>query len=254
MSAKVKDTDNDGLLDLWEVVERARSSIRTGSRCRILAAMGAKPEHKDLFVEIGYLKTDETVTYGQGPDAKVKAPHSHCRRSKSLKLVYEAFKSAPVANPTASTGINVHFDVGNDYQSDPTNATDPTGLPPFIIHKDLARGGKNLLETQACADANGLLINCPVDPLTLRRLMPGQYPLYPGTVGLEDRLPLLSRRAVLKFTPGRKTSSGTPCSCTPWASRKEENEFLPGMARRPTRRSTPRGPTPAWPTGPAAII
>ena len=66
VSTKVQDTDTDGLLDIWE---SSTSQIRdpNGQPLPRLQAMGADPQHKDLFVEIGYLTTTGPVTYGGTP-------------------------------------------------------------------------------------------------------------------------------------------------------------------------------------------
>jgi hypothetical protein len=113
--------------------------------------MGATPNAKDLFVEIGYLHAAQATSYG----GVVKPAHTHLPSEEALNLMGEAFKNAPVSNPDMSRGIRVHFDVGNAYPPS-----------PYVIDSTLARGGEAIAET-AC-DAT--------DPKC-------QYPQYPGTVG-----------------------------------------------------------------------
>ena len=52
----MKDTDGDGLLDIWESSTTTLSDPN-GQPLPNLAAMGADPDQKDLFIEIGYMKT-----------------------------------------------------------------------------------------------------------------------------------------------------------------------------------------------------
>ena len=102
VSTKVQDTDTDGLLDLWESSSEPILDP-TGQALPLLSAMGADPEHKDLFAEIGYLDTDGPVTYG-GQPLKPR-PHTHLPSLDALKQVATAFKDSPVLNPD-----NVHRD------------------------------------------------------------------------------------------------------------------------------------------------
>ena len=57
-STEVQDTDGDGLLDIWET---STSPILdpNGQPLPNLRAMGADPGQKDLFVEIGYMFTED---------------------------------------------------------------------------------------------------------------------------------------------------------------------------------------------------
>ena len=129
-STTVQDSDSDGLLDVWET--HSGLTDPNGQPLPNLSAMGANPFAKDLFVEIGYMTTPAT-TYG----GVAKPEHSHLPAQESLKLVANAFKNAPVLNPDASSGINIHFDVGNNYQSP---------LEAHIIPATLARGGEAIDE------------------------------------------------------------------------------------------------------------
>lgn len=154
----VNDTDGDGLLDIWE------SSTSTlfdpnGQALPNLHAMGADPDQKDLFVEIGYMEAADGTTYGGVP----KAAHSHLPSHETLKLVGEAFLKAPTG------AIKVHFDVGGDVTSYPSP---PAGAPDYIIRTADARGGEAIDEMDTvCARGE-------TDPPWVC-----QFSEYPGTVG-----------------------------------------------------------------------
>jgi VCBS repeat-containing protein len=118
----VQDSDRDGLVDIWETSPTTLSDPN-GQALPNLAAMGANPFQKDLFVEIGYMKSDAPATYGDVSKPK----HSHLPTPAALKLVGDAFANAP-------TPIRVHFDVGNAYPS--------SDADQYIIRgAGLARGG-----------------------------------------------------------------------------------------------------------------
>ncbi|HSP92861.1 MAG TPA: hypothetical protein VLN08_18245, partial [Vicinamibacterales bacterium] len=170
-STDVADADGDGLLDVWE------SSPTTlydpnGQPLPNLAAMGADPSQKDLFIEIGYMETLTPATYG----GVSKPAHSHLPTPAALKLVGDAFANAPTGS------IRVHFDVGNAY---PAGEADP-----YIIRgPGLARGGDAIAET---------ITQCtrlPGDPPWVC-----QFSDYPGTIGWKSGFRFL-RDQVFSVTP-----------------------------------------------------
>jgi hypothetical protein len=77
------DTDGDGLSDGWEV---------DGHNYVDLAALGADPLHKDVFVECDYMA-------GKNPSAA------------TIDRVVSAFANAPVSNPDGDDGINLHVEI-----------------------------------------------------------------------------------------------------------------------------------------------
>lgn len=149
-STTVEDTDEDGLLDIWE--ESPTPLVEPdGVVLPDLVAMGATPGVKDIFVEIGYMDTAAT-SYGGVP----RPQHSHRPGHDALKLIGDAFDRR---------NIRVHFDVGNEY---------PNGLAdPYLVRGDgLARGGERIDESiTQCA-------RLPGDPPWVC-----QFSSYPGTVG-----------------------------------------------------------------------
>ena len=86
VSTGVADADGDGLLDVWESSTTALSDPN-GQPLPNLAAMGADPSQKDLFIEVGYMETLAPATYG----GVSKPAHSHLPTPASLKLVGDAF-------------------------------------------------------------------------------------------------------------------------------------------------------------------
>lgn len=104
------DNDRDGLLDGWET-----SGIDFNNDGLVdldLPAMGADPNHKDIFVEIDYMELSGL------------SGHTHKPKAEALQLVIDAFRNAPVTNPDGTTGINLHIDAGPDSIMNPvTNET-----------------------------------------------------------------------------------------------------------------------------------
>ena len=165
----VQDLDQDGILDDWESANTSGALLDPNDvSLPDLYRMGARPDSKDVFVEIGRTKSDEA--YVNPTQGSVEA-HDHLPTKAALKLVGDAFKNAPVSNPNpAITGIRMHFDVGRHYQdglatnpaapyiipfthSDLTACSQPAGPPDTSDHTFdadcLARGGEAIVET-AC--------------------------------------------------------------------------------------------------------
>jgi hypothetical protein len=177
----VKDGDGDGLLDRWET-STAPILDPNGVELPNLALMGAQPDRKDLFIELGYMKTDVPVSYGGFGQTDCKAegndckdPHSHLPSHAALKLVGDMFANAPGGS------IAVHFDVGSAY---PAGEADP-----YIIRGEgLARGGEAIDESVTVCDPQ------PGDAPWVC-----QFSKYPGTVGWKTGFRLL--RDEILFTP-----------------------------------------------------
>lgn len=135
LSTEVQDKDADGLLDVWE-----QQSEFTGKPKRLaevygtawplpdpagkplpnLQAMGASSTVQDVFVEIDYM---------------VGAGHSHLPAKSALDSVALAFRNAAPRPAVVAAGlcaanaapgacpINIHFDVGGNYQPAVTEAS-----------------------------------------------------------------------------------------------------------------------------------
>lgn len=92
------DTDDDGLLDEWET-----TGIDTNGDGTVeldLAAMGANPNHKDIFIELDSMP-------------------NHAIAQAAINTVVASFAAAPVGNPDGTTGITMHVDNG------PTSVMNP---------------------------------------------------------------------------------------------------------------------------------
>jgi hypothetical protein len=161
-SAAVPDQDHDGLPDIVEDNHfdpfGNHWKSPSGQLLPDFYAMGARSSHPDLFAEIGWMKTDGYIG-GQG---EVSA-HDHRPTPAALKMVGDAFWAH---------GIQVHFDVGNNY---PTYLAPDAYAERYIIRDTpdaagLARGGESLTETACVADTQS-------PPRWIC-----QFPDYPGTV------------------------------------------------------------------------
>jgi hypothetical protein len=191
----VQDSDGDGLVDRWETSPPPLDP--NGKTLPDLGAIGASPDHKDLFVQIGYMYAAEGTKYGGTLHADgtvsggtpIPEKHTHLPGQEALRMAAEAFNNAPVTNPDSTTGIRVHFDVGSNYQ----------GLSlPYIIPESLARGGQSISETKGCPDPANPDTGKPIECATIengvvtdQKPLPGQYPAYPGTVGWKTGFQLM---------------------------------------------------------------
>lgn len=108
------DQDGDGLLDTWET-----SGIDVNGDGQIeidLPAMGARADHKDLFVEADWMVKPSTcvgiICWG-GRNFKPNLA--------SLRDAATAMADSPVANPDGTTGINLHVDAGPNSLMNPEN-------------------------------------------------------------------------------------------------------------------------------------
>jgi len=196
----VLDTDGDGLLNMWETSSStAPVKDPNGRDLPYLQDIGANPNVKDLFVEVGYMHAAEGTTYGGAPQPE----HSHLPDPVALKKVGDAFWCARAVGCDASTpappnGIQVHFDAGNGY---------PTYLGPdayaeryMIRGTGLARGGEAIDENVTVCTRGA------TDPPTVC-----QFSAYPGTVGWKTGFRFL-RDQLLSATPPLVTPDGLdPC-------------------------------------------
>lgn len=103
------DNDGDGLCNDWELY---------GHNGVDLPAMGADPNHIDIFVEIDYM-----VDPGFCVGGVCVFGHSHKPKPEAIAKVVQAFKDAPVSNPDGIHGINLHVDFGPETPMKPDGAT-----------------------------------------------------------------------------------------------------------------------------------
>src|SRR5688572_13087985 len=121
--------------------------------------MGATVNGRDVFVEVGYFKTDVATTYG----TVTKDAHTHQPTHESLRLVGDSF---------AKEGIQIHFDMGDAYPLG--DALDPSkNAEIYLVPRGtgFARGGEAIDElTSSLCTSSGAPWDC-------------QFEDYPGTVG-----------------------------------------------------------------------
>lgn len=170
----VQDSDRDGLLDIWESSPIALVDPQ-GNPLPLLSQMGADPNRKDLFIETGFMHTEDDLAYG----GSVRPAHTHEAGHEALKLVGDAFKNAPEP-------IAVHFDLGPAYPG-----PEPGGVSAeaYIIRGAHARGGEAI---------NELATVC--EPGAADAPWVCQFSEYPGTVGWKTGFRFL-RDEVLSVTP-----------------------------------------------------
>ncbi len=82
------DSDADAIPDEWEI-----NGVPLGANKLDIKAMGAKPDHKDLFIQMD--ATDAT----KYPD-------------DALAEIRRVFDTLPISNPDGHTGIHLHLDAG----------------------------------------------------------------------------------------------------------------------------------------------
>src|SRR6266581_5954880 len=160
-STTVQDTDGDGLLDVWETNQGYTDAISN----QFVSLPGANPNVKDIFVEVDYLELCATTN----PDGTCKTvAHSHLPKQQALDNVGNALKNAPVDfNPITNKfqGVQVHFDVGNVYQSPSPLPGAPsaicgtppntTACDPYIVSNPAGTGGNAIPESATvCKDAS----------------------------------------------------------------------------------------------------
>ncbi|WP_394937921.1 hypothetical protein [Psychromicrobium sp. YIM B11713] len=90
--AALADTDGDTLPDIWET--QGYDANGDGVIDVDLPAMGADPNHKDLFVEMDYMA-------GRLPSSTV-----------AFDRIVDVFASSPISNPDGVSGIKLHLDAG----------------------------------------------------------------------------------------------------------------------------------------------
>jgi hypothetical protein len=93
------DSDSDGLLDDWET-DGLTVSVGGVDEFVDLPAMGADPNHKDVFVEVDWMGS------GSASDP------SHRPGAAAIQTIVNSFNAAPVSNPDGTTGIHLHVDYG----------------------------------------------------------------------------------------------------------------------------------------------
>jgi Legume lectin domain/Bacterial Ig-like domain (group 3)/YDG domain len=130
-SVGVQDTDGDGLLDIWEKSGLHRNTQVSPATfgtcaqypsdpCVNLPAMGANPLKQDIFIQMDWMHGTGDGTGG----IDGRGTHDHIPPLASLSTVASTF---------GIHQINVHFDVGNNYQG--TQSACNNATCSFIIQE-----------------------------------------------------------------------------------------------------------------------
>jgi probable HAF family extracellular repeat protein len=119
-----QDSDKDGLCDTWET-EGVTVQTSAGPVFVDLPAMGARPDHKDIFIQTDYMVClFSDVLSGNCNGTQ----HSHAPMPEAINLIIKAFADSPVNNPDKKTGINLHVDCGFDCVMNPETGEKWGGL------------------------------------------------------------------------------------------------------------------------------
>ena len=102
------DTDGDGLCDNWEKYGYTYTDSNGNSTFVNLPAMGADPNHKDIFIQTDYMVNQGSCS----PTGSCDVGHSHMLNPDAVNMLIQAFANAPVNNPDQTTGITLHIDCG----------------------------------------------------------------------------------------------------------------------------------------------
>ena len=147
-SVNVQDSDNDGLLDAWETKGLHRNTQVSPATfggcsdyktepCVDLPNMGASVGTKDIFIQMDWM-------HG--------GTHDHIPKLNALSVVAGTF---------APHGINLHFDVGGNYQNACGTVTKPVQCS-FIVPAAQGQGG--LLNAQGGSDIDEATLVCANTP------------------------------------------------------------------------------------------
>ncbi len=166
---------SDGLLASWKTAHGYQDP-RDGSWVDLPDVTTVQPPAQlpeDLFVQIDYMCS---LVNADGTCDTVNG-HSHLPKLEALEEVALAFENH---------GINVHFDVGNNYQDQPY---------PHIVPAQFAKGG-NIIPEQTCTDT---------DPANPQCVVPNE----PGVLGWKLGLGLA------KMGPRDANACATTGDCSP---------------------------------------
>lgn len=104
------DSDGDGLFDIWE--RDGYDADGDGVTDIDLPKLGARLDHKDLFVQVNWMVPDGVGACFLFWCASV-ADGPHPPNQNALQRYVDFFEHAPVSNPDGIKGITVHLDAGD---------------------------------------------------------------------------------------------------------------------------------------------
>lgn len=156
------DTDGDAIPDAWET--DGADIDGDGDSDVDLPAMGADPQHKDIFVEVDWMNRAPVCIWlfcwgGRGFEPIQTA----------LADVRASFANADVTNPDGQPGIDIHIDSGSTaVMNDDTLATWGGMSGANVVPYDasfgsfLGNGGYDWTEFQAVKNANFAAVRGPI--------------------------------------------------------------------------------------------
>src|SRR5208282_3507503 len=195
LSTPVNSSDGDGLLDAWKATQGYYDAM-DGSWVDLA---GAASGQKDVFVQIDYMCS---VVNADGTcDTTPTIGHSHLPSPAALQMVGDAFHAQ---HPP----INVHFDVGNNFQDSPS---------PYIVPAPYAQGG-NIIQEEACHDDSS------VSPSRLC-IFPDEPGVVPWTMGL-----IMAETGPRNAPCGTMTPTGPCVSRFPHGRKDSYHYMLSGHA------------------------
>jgi len=106
LTTNVQDNEKDNIVDILESSSAPVTDPNTGEKVPDLYAMGARTWNRDIFIEIGFMRSKA----GYGPNAlnqTIPANHTHLPDREALNMVVTSFNAQ---------GIKLHLDVGDNYQ------------------------------------------------------------------------------------------------------------------------------------------
>lgn len=140
-STRTQDTDGDGLPDKLEQMSGLKNPA--GLPYPDVFAMGARSNQRDLFVEVGAMRSNgwNPSTSRQDP---VPGAHDHMPSEAVLKAVGNSLLNPPPGR----SPIYAHFDVGD------RGYVSPQDNPNLFVPGYLARGGEQIDEKECVEDTN----------------------------------------------------------------------------------------------------
>jgi hypothetical protein len=156
LTTSVEDNEKDNIVDILESSSTSGTITdpNTGEKVPDLYAMGARTWNKDIFVEIGFMKSRKAYT--NAIPQTIPAGHTHLADREALNMVTTSFNAQ---------GIKLHLDVGGNYQKEwsttawsncfkqqnPSWTVDCAIIPTNVVGSDpaipLADGGEYIEET-----------------------------------------------------------------------------------------------------------
>ena len=122
------DSDDDSLYDIWEL--SGYDADGDGSVDVNLPAMGADPDHKDIFVEVDYMEDEICI------QDHCIILHTHRPNPDAIALIVDTFRDAPISNIDGVNGINLHVDFGSDTPMDSENTWGGLSKSNILPHDD----------------------------------------------------------------------------------------------------------------------